>query len=126
MLKHFGNIAGRDLAGSHRGDRLVKPGIESLPYAFEAADPRGREQSNQLALHGREALGDRGRRVVNVRQRAVEIIEQVKKRYNQLSLAAPSGVGLLPFAAPPVVLEVGQRAEQRIVLTPKLLTQLLD
>src|SRR5258705_13117354 len=117
--------AGFYVLGLNHADRVVLLGVERLAHAFERSDALRFKQTQKLALKRKQAFSNRWRHIVNVLQRSVKAIEHLQQRQEDLTLTGARGDRAVPLNAPPVVLEISQRAQVLIMLATQLVFEAL-
>ena len=111
---------------SNGRDGLMARRVEGLADAFERFHPLGFEQAPQQALHPVQPSGDRGRRLIQVSQGAIEAVGQIDEGAQQLPLGLPCRRVTIAFDPAPVILEVGFRPHVAVVFALQLVSQLFD
>src|SRR5262245_2330170 len=113
-------------AGLKRAYRFVKYGVELLAHALDGCYALLFERFRQPFVNGAQALGHRVGRLIDVFERAVEIVHHVKKREDDGALAGTLRRPTLTLDALAVVVEIGQRAHPQLALAVQIVLDVLN
>ena len=90
--------------------------IERLAAALERRDALALQQCEQAAVDRLETCGDPFRFGTEMVQSALEVVEDLQQRHDQLALPRLRRALAVPLHAPAVIVKVRQRAQVAVVL----------
>jgi hypothetical protein len=101
----------------------MDPRIELFSQARKRRHPLPFEDTRDFALQRTQPLSDCRRSVINMRQSPLEIVHYIEELYDDSANAGTLHAQAVALDPAPKVIEIGERAQKRLVLAAQLLVE---